>query len=145
MMYIFLIVIFVVGLGVILYFDHKGVKNNKKKTLYGAYLLLGGFIARFWLGTKIAEQDLLTPRGIETKAQIESYFPITYLVIIVGILLIILDNKDKIMSKYVAMNQNKGENIEEKLKQIKSMKDKGLINDEEYETKKKELLDKITK
>ena len=49
------------------------------------------------------------------------------------------------MSKYVAMNQNKGENIEEKLKQIKSMKDKGLINDEEYETKKKELLDKITK
>lgn len=145
MMYIFLIVIFVVGLGVILYFDHKGVKNNKKKTLYGAYLLLGGFIARFWLGTKIGEQDLLTPRGIETKAQIESYFPITYLVIIVGFLLIILDNKDKIMSKYVAMNQNKGENIEEKLKQIKSMKDKGLINDEEYETKKKELLDKITK
>ncbi len=144
-MYIFLIVIFVVGLGVILYFDHKGVKNNKKKTLYGAYLLLGGFIARFWLGTKIAEQDLLTPRGIETKAQIESYFPIAYLVIIVGFLLIILDNKDKIMSKYVAMNQNKGENIEEKLKQIKSMKDKGLINDEEYETKKKELLDKITK
>ena len=71
MMCIFLIVIFVVGLGVILYFDHKGVKNNKKKTLYGAYLLLGGFIARFWLGTKIAEQDLLTPRGIETKAQIE--------------------------------------------------------------------------
>ncbi len=106
-MYIFLIVIFIIALIALLIFDHKAVSSGKKKTFYGAIILLGGFIGRFWLGFQIAKQDLLTPRGMEIKAQAESYYWIAYLVIVVGIVLIVLDNKEKIKEKIETSDEKK--------------------------------------
>ena len=50
-----------------------------------------------------------------------------------------VEKSDKL--KTVTKNQSSTDNIEEELEKYNSMRDKGLISDKEYETKKKQILD----
>lgn len=92
-----ILLIAVIAILTVLYVKAK--KNNKVKSFLGGVALFVGFILRYYWGTVVADQDLLTPIGIDTKAQMESYYPIAYFIIIVGIILIFIDNKNKEKSK----------------------------------------------